>query len=462
MKTNWCSCDGQGHLAGLKIDNAQSNSTLNPTQEAERAPVLSRRRMLWSAALAGVSWAARPRTALANVTMSPHRKEEERPVLVLIFLRGGADGLSIVVPYGEDAYARNRPNIGIAAPRNRRQGERAIDLNGFFGLHPRLAPLEPLYARGSLALVHACGSQDQTRSHFEAAAAMEQGADGRKSSASSGWLARYLLSSQDSQGSQRTSPLRAVAVGGVLPDSLRGAPGATVMRSLDEFRMQPASSTWDDTRLRQALGELYESQSDEIALAGRATLGAVDTLNRVDPNSYRPSGGSSYPDTELGHGLRQVACLLKARVGLEIACLDRGGWDTHVAQGSSGGWMGAQLDDVAGSLATFTRDLGPEMKRVTVVVMTEFGRRLQENSGLGTDHGRGSVMMLLGGSVRGGQVLARWPGLEEHQLEPPGDLRVTTDYRDVLCEVIAHHSSHADSSAIFPGYKPRFPGLLAA
>jgi uncharacterized protein (DUF1501 family) len=268
---------------------------------------------------------------------------------------------------------------------------------------------------------------------------MERGLAAGSAGDASGWLARHLAATEPA----KPSPLRAVAFGGTMPDSLRGATSAIAINGLDEFRL----ISDEEAAMTAVLKELYGSGKDAMSLAGAETLQVLDSLNQLDPKSYRPSNGAAYPKSDLGRALEQVALLIRADVGLEVAVLDRGGWDTHVAQGVSAGLLSNNLQDLGSSLAAFTRDLGTEMSRVTVVVQTEFGRRLQENTGLGTDHGRASVMFLLGGGVRGGKVYTRWPGLEDHQLEPPGDLRVTTDYREVLSAVL----THSFGSTIFPG-----------
>lgn len=422
--------------------------------------VPSRRQFLFSGALAALAWATDTPTALANFAVHPDREDTDRDVLVVLFLRGGADGLNIVVPYAEDVYHRHRPTLRLAAPNDRNAGkpDRALDLDGFFGLHPALAPLLPLFQGGRMAFVHACGSGDQTRSHFEAMAAMERGLPNEQTGTASGWLARHLMATQGANA----SPLRAVAFSNVMPDSLRGATDATALESLADFRLTLPGADRGITEevWRSALADLYRDGKDAVAHAGRETLAVLETLNRIDPANYRPANRALYPDSALGNALKQVACLIRARVGLEVACLDRGGWDTHVAQGSAGGWLATELEDVGRSLAAFATDLGAEMNGVTVVVMTEFGRRLQENSGLGTDHGRGSVVMLLGGGVIGGKVFADWPGLEKQQLEPPGDLRVTTDYRDVLAEVVTRRLRNERIAEVFPGYRPRLRGIF--
>ena len=379
------------------------------------------------AAMGAVAWAS-SRSALAQIALGSPKSE--RDILVVVFLRGGADGLNIVVPYAEDAYYRSRPSLAIAAPG---KAGGALDLNGFFGLNPALAPLLPHYREGRLAVLHAVGSNDQTRSHFEAMNAMERGLPAAGSGAASGWLARHLLATQG----VTTSPLRAVSFGPIMPDSLRGGTEAIAIESLADFRLiVPDAEKERQAQVVEALRELYRDGKDEMAHAGRETLNVLDTLNKLNPATYVPSNGATYPKSDLGEGLRQVALLIRSGLGLEVAALDKGGWDSHVAQGSTSGWLTSLLEDVGQSIAAFANDLGGEMKRVTLVVMTEFGRRVQENSGLGTDHGRASFMMVLGGGVHGGKVHGAWPGLAPDQLEGPGDLRVTTDYRNVLAEIV--------------------------
>ncbi len=442
MEESWLGCDGQG----------------NAPREIEVSPRVTRRALL-GGALGALAWWARGTTALAGLAVAPPR-DAGRPVLVVIFLRGGADCLSLVVPHGDDDYYVNRPTLGVAAPQDKRKSvaERALDLDGFFALHPALKPLHGFYKSGEMAVVHACGSMDQSRSHFEAMNLMERGQGAEPGSVSGGWLARHLMTAPG----ENDSPLRAVALSNVMPESLRGATTATALNSLDEFRLIVPGVTNEagEAKARRVLATFYESGDDAVTRAGRETLHVLEALRRLDPTHYKPAPGANYPESELGRGLRQVACLIKGRVGLEAACLDHRGpylWDTHVAQNNI---FPAQAGDLGNGLAAFARDLGKEMQRVTLVAMTEFGRRVAENSGLGTDHGRAGVMFLMGGGIAGGKVYARWPGLSEESLEPPGDLRVTTDYRDVLGEIVARRLGNERLDAIFPDYKPRFIGAV--
>ncbi len=419
---------------------------------------LSRRQVLGGAGLAAVGWAAKGGTALADVAVSVDGKETSRDILVTVFMRGGADGLNIIVPYAEDAYHRRRPNLGIASPKDNRAAatNRAIELDGFFGMHPALAPLVPHWQKGLFSCVHAIGSADQTRSHFEAMMTMERGQPNEETGTASGWLARHLSTTQG----DISSPLRAVAFSNTMPDILRGATDATALNSLNDFRLILPGDSKNEAEMRSVLAEFYKDGNDAVAHAGRETLAVLDTLNKINPANYKPSNGAAYPASDLGTGLRQVACLVRGSVGLEVACLDHRGpysWDTHVTQNTV---FGQQVGDLGAALAAFLQDMGPEMARITLVVFTEFGRRLQEGSSLGTDHGRGSCMFVMGGSVVGGKVFRRWPGLEEHQLEPPGDLRVTTDYRDVLAEIVQKRLRNPHLADVFPDYTPQPLGIL--
>ncbi len=279
---------------------------------------------------------------------------------------------------------------------------------------------------------------------------MERGLAADTRSSMGGWLARYLKATEG----DGDSPMRAVALTSVLPDSLLGATHAVNFANLDEYKLDAPLD------VRHDLAKMYSKGNDAVSRAGTDTLNVLRKLERLNPQSYKPNGNANYPDTELGNGFKQVAMLIKNDVGLEVACLDRGGWDTHVAQGAGTGLLASQLDDVAKSMAAFATDMGTEMNRVTVVAMTEFGRRAAENTGLGTDHGRGSCMFLLGGGVKGGKVYGDWPGLKTEQLEGPGDLRVTTDYRDVLAELLASRTGIDQSANIFLGHSAQSTGVF--
>lgn len=446
MKKDWMACDGTGResRSGASIAEEQPmGASLTP---------LSRRTLLTTAALGWIGWLGARRGALAELTLRPSKGKDDGRILVVLFLRGGLDGLNAVVPYAEDDYHRLRPTLGLKAPNDKTSSsiDRTLDLDGFFGLNPALAPLLPPFREGRLSVVHAVGSNDLTRSHFEAMSAMERGVATAKASASSGWLARYL----NATAAEPLSPLRAVALSSTMPDSLRGATHAIQLESLDDFRLSSGDRKWVES-FQKGLGELYEGGSDAVREAGRQTLEVLDSLSKIDLDSYPSERGVAYPDSELGRGLRQVAVMIKTGLGLEVACLDRGGWDTHFGQGRSEGLLTGLLDDLARSLAAFAADIRAFRERVTVVVQTEFGRRAYENVTLGTDHGRGSVMMLLGPTVAGGKVAGEWPGMRKDQLEEPGDLRVTTDYRQILSEALAWHSGSDSSLEVFPSFSAR-------
>lgn len=406
----------------------------------------SRRAVLRGAATGAAALAFGP-SALAQLALK--REQNDRDALVVVFLRGGADGLNMVTPYRESAYYKLRPSLSLATPGKGSREDRVLDLDGFFGFHPALAPIEPLFKDGKLAVVHAVGSNDGTRSHFEAMMAMERGLAymGPGASRTNGWLARYL----NATATDHDSPLRALAIGDLMPDTLRGAPGASNIAEIGQYRLG------GDPGYRQAIEKAYARGDDPMTYAGRETLTLLNTLDRLDYRGYKPA--AAYPTSDLGQGLKQVAFLLKAGVGLECAFLDKGGWDTHFAQGGSTGLHAGLVGDLAQSLRAFADDLGTRLGNTTVVVMTEFGRRAYENASLGTDHGRASVMFTMGGSTRGGKVYGDWPGLDEKVLEGPGDLHVTTDYRTVLAEVLRKRMGLAEVGAVFPGFKVKELGL---
>lgn len=384
------------------------------------------------------------RSALAQVSLN--KDSGTGRALVTIFLRGAMDGLSMIAPVGDDDYHRHRKALGI--------GSSGLKLTDFFAFHPAMAPLHPFFMEGKLTGIHAIGSQDQSRSHFEAMALMERGAAGSPAEISSGWVARWL----DATRPENASPLRGIGFGPIQPDILRGATDVSTIQDLGELRLAlPGAAPTD---LRQRLVQSYATGSDPMSKAGKEMFKVLETLERLDPKGYKAANGAVYPTSHLGNGLKQTALLIKANVGLEVACLDQTGWDTHVAQGATVGILAENFKDLSGSLAAFAKDLGPHLDTTTVVVMTEFGRRVPENSGLGTDHGRASAWMVLGGGVQGGKVFAQWPGLKEAQLEGPGDLKVTTDYRNALIEILSKHGPDTAALKTFPNAQPAPIGLF--
>ncbi len=366
--------------------------------------------------------------------------------LVVVFLRGGADGLHMVIPCGEQAYYRQRPTLHIPAPDDVRapREQRALDLDGFFGLHPALAPLLPLWQAGRLACVQACGAPDESRSHFKAMELIERGLS-QETGPSSGWLGRYLALSSP----QHPSPLRAAALGEQTPRSLYGSVPAAALRSLGDFQLGqgPGAAAY-----RDALAALY-SGADSLSQRGRDTLQMLETIRQITDQG--PSRGeTAYPESEFGRSLQDLSRLIKAEIGLEVAALDINGWDTHFAQGVLQGHMPGLMADLSAGLAAFTEDLSDQLKHLTILVMSEFGRRAYENASLGTDHGRGGLLMVIGEGIAGGQVLGSWPGLEQDQLIGPGDLAVTTDYRDVLAAVLQRRLGCRQIETVFPAYQP--------
>lgn len=397
------------------------------------------------------SWMPRlvfaPPAVQALDTFSPN----ERDILVVIFQRGGMDGLNAVVPFGEGAaYYDKRPTIAIPAPNG--SDSSAIDLNGFFGLHPSLRPLKDLYDANRLSIVHGAGSPHTTRSHFDAMEYMERGIPGDKMTGT-GWITRHLQSAAWENG----SPFRAIGMGTLLPASLRGPISALAMKSITDFHL--GGRTEQLSTIQNTLARLYTIESGDPALSKQATdvFSMIDLLKQFSAIEYVPERGATYPDTEFGMGMRQIAQLIKAEVGLEVGCVDIGGWDTHDNQDDQ---LSTLLDEFAQGLAAFHADMGDEwMKRITVVSMSEFGRTASENASAGTDHGRASCMFVMGGGATGG-IHARWQGLQNDALDE-GDLAVTTDYRDVLAEILLKRVQNVALDSIFPGYAPNITDLIA-
>lgn len=398
---------------------------------------LNRRDFLKASAVLGGSLAA-PRWVWSQ-------QAPVRDVLVCVFQRGGVDGLNMIVPYGDADYYRNRPTLGIPVPQAG-DAAAALNLDGFFGLHPSLAPLQPFYTSGSLAVVHASGLTVDSRSHFDAQAYMESGTPGNKGT-TTGWLGRYL----SSLGETSPSAFRAVGMGIATQPSLRGAP-ATAVDTFAEFAL--SSRLTDLAAYNGSLRNLYDGSSF-LDAQSQQTFAALDLLAAANPGQYPVANGAAYPDTDFGTGLMQTAQLIKANLGLSVACVDLGGWDTHNNQAAE---LAPLLDELARGLAAFATDLGSQMAQVTVVTMSEFGRRVKENASGGTDHGHGNAMLLLGGSVNGGRVYGTWPGLSSSTLFQGLDLAVTTDYRSVLAELAATRLGNPLLENVFPEFS--YPGPL--
>jgi uncharacterized protein (DUF1501 family) len=396
----------------------------------------SRRKFLQSAGL-GVLALGLPPPFLVRAAGA--EQSARGKVLVVVFQRGGMDGLNVVVPFKDSAYYTLRPTIAIAEPAA--GDERAVDLDGFYALHPALAPLKNFYDQGRLAILHAAGSPDNTRSHFDAQDSMELGTPGLKSPAE-GWLNRCL-----GNGARSDSPFRGVAVSPQMPRILAGAAPALTLSSIEDFRLRNAATG-------AALQKLYANSPDPLFRRGGQNLfEALAQLRTVEAKI--PPSAAEYPAGRFAAGLKQISRLIKADVGLEIAFHEIEGWDTHVAEGGATGQMANRLKEFADGLNAFCKDLGDRMADVVVVTMSEFGRTARENGSRGTDHGHGNVMFVLGGKVRGGKVYGRWPGLAPEVLNEGRDLALTTDYRSVCGEVLTRHMNQRDLGRIFPGFQTR-------
>src|SRR5687768_16946438 len=361
----------------------------------------------------------------------------------------------MVVPHGDAEYYALRPTIAI--PRPGARADAAIDLDGFFGLHPALAPLQPLWQRGLLAPVHAVGSPSATRSHFDAQDYMESGTPDLKNTPD-GWLNRYLAARGTCAECEAkpVTPFRAVTMTEQTPRILAGPAPVIAMSSLNDFTIRAAGS--DAERLEA----LYRTgRADIVHGAGAETFDAVKMLRAANPQRYRPENGAEYPRSQFGQRLLQIAQLIKADVGLEVAFADVGGWDTHVNQGGATGQLANRLGDFGAAIAALVTDLGDRMDDVVILTMSEFGRMARQNGNGGTDHGHAGVMFALGGSVRGGRVHGRWPGLARESLFEGRDLALTTDFRTVFSEVATSHLGALESARLFPGFESASPlGLM--
>ena len=373
--------------------------------------------------------------------------------LITIFQRGAVDGLNMVVPYGEKDYYALRPSIAVAPPRAG-NAEAAIDLDGFFGLHPSLRGFKPLWDEKRLAVVEAVGSPANTRSHFDAQDYMESGTPDVKSTPD-GWLNRYL----QSNAGEQASVFRAVAMTRTMPRVLQGKANTLAISNLADFSIRAGRSSQS---VQGGFESLYEGGvQDVLRGTGRETFEAVNFLKRVNPSQYKPENGAQYPRGEFGQSLLQIAQLIKAGVGLEVAFTDLQGWDTHVNQGGARGQLASRLQEFGAGIAALVTDLGPRMDDVVILTMSEFGRTVRENGNRGTDHGHANAMFVIGNSVRGGRIYGDWPGLQSTQLYEGRDLALTTDFRDVFGELAAKHLGTPNLSRIFPGYQAtKFRGII--
>ena len=400
---------------------------------------VTRRGFMKNGALALIGTSAIPaflsRSVLAEVTTAAANNKK----LVVVFQRGAVDGLNVVVPYREKNYYASRPSIAI-------QQNEGIDLDGFFALHPQMTAFKPLYDAGHLAIVHAAGSPDPSRSHFDAQDYMESGTPGIKAT-EDGWLNRAL---QAEPVVATPSAFRAVTLGTQVPLTLAGRVPAIALNNLANFSV--AGRGPQPSPISNAFQAMYDASSDTV-LQGTAqeTFEAVKMLRSADPARYQPAVGVVYPSTPFGNSLKQIAQLMKANLGVEAAFTDIGGWDTHQNQGAATGQLANRLNDFSNSIAAFWLDMGTDAENVTLVTMSEFGRTVRQNGTGGTDHGHANVMFVLGGQVKGGKVYGKWPGLANEQLNDGRDLTVTTDFRNVLGEVATKTLGSRNLETVFPG-----------
>jgi len=412
----------------------------------------NRRFFLRNGALAIAGTTAIPsflvRSVMAEAAVNPGRK------LVIVFQRGAADGLNVVVPYREKNYYAMRP--GIAIPDNQ-----VLDLDGFFGLHPSMTAFKPLYDQGHLAVIHAAGSPDMSRSHFDAQDYMESGTPGVKGT-DDGWLNRALQAEDSCCGgrhNQEHTAFRALALGSQVPRTLAGKVPAIALANVNSFSVGgrgPAPSV-----AANAFQAMYGDSGDSILHAtGDETFEAVKMLRAANPAQYKPGPGIEYPNNEFGNNMKQIAQLLKANLGVEAAFTDVNGWDTHQNQGGVTGQLSDRLREFSSAIAAFWLDMGDGAENITLVTMSEFGRTARQNGTGGTDHGHANAMFVLGGQVKGGKVYGRWPGLNNEQLNEGRDLAVTTDFRQVLGEAVAKTIGANNLDLVFPGAKLQPNGFL--
>jgi len=420
----------------------------NEYRELDRRQFLGRSAGLAALALAP-AWL--PKVVFADSDSST------RDVIVSVFMRGGGDALTLVPPFGESAYYDLRPSLAVPPP-DSSSPNRAIDLDGFFGFPKAMSSLMNAYDAGDLLVAHACGLDSGTRSHFEAMHFMEVGRGDPPASLFTGWLGRHLAATAPTTAG---AALRAVGIGAGLQRSLVGAPKTLPIQELAGFGLEGRPGTRNQRQA--ALEEMYAAFTNPLKTSASDTFKAVDLLKQIGFNGYRPAGGANYPDTDYGNAFKSTAALIKADVGVEAVAIDLDGWDTHDVQGPFAGFMAGLMEEFAEGLAAFHRDLiGQGQRNVVVVAMSEFGRNARENGSAGTDHGTGGAMFVLGGNINGGQVLADWPGLEREQLFESQDVKITTDYRDLLSEILLKRGGNSNINQVFsdPSYQRRDYGIV--
>jgi uncharacterized protein (DUF1501 family) len=413
---------------------------------------LSRRRFLEASGLLAAA-AAAP-AWLPRVTYAKDFRSSQRDVAIAVFLRGASDGLSMCVPWQEAAYYAARPVTNVPRP-DSADPNRGTDLDGFFAFPPAMVPLLEAFTNGNLAVVHATGSTNPSRSHFEAQRYMEVGKPGDNFLAT-GWLSRHLATVAPAVPN---SLLRGVGLATGLPISLLGAPSTLPIPDLLNFGL--AGSVTSAPGRLDALSDMYAETQEPLYSAAETTLATINLLDAIDFGGYVPAGGAVYPNSNFGRSMKSVAALVKAQVGVEAVAIDVGGWDTHANQGTVGGTMANLMADVANTLRAFHLDMfSPNAPSTVTIVHSEFGRRLGENGTSGTDHGHGNCMLVLGNAVNGGRVVRNWPGLAPQNLFEGRDLAVTIDYRDVLAEIVSNRLGNQNLDAVFPGYTPIDRGIL--
>ncbi len=403
----------------------------------------SRRGFMKNGALALIGTSVIPSFLMRSVLAEQANASSANKKLVVLFQRGAADGLNIVVPYQEKNYYSMRPTIAI-------QQKDVLTLDGQFGLHPAMAPFKPLFDSGNLAIVHAAGSTDTTRSHFDAQDYMESGTPGVKST-QDGWLNRALQNGPAPNGpGGKPSAFRAVALGTQVPRTLQGRLPAIAVSNVNDFSVGGKGP--QTSAISNAFQAMYDESSDAVLHGtGQETFEAVKMLKAADPSKYTPQNGATYPNTPFGNSLKQIAQLMKANLGVEAAFSDIGGWDTHQNQGAATGQLSNRLTEFSRGIAAFWQDMGAESQNITLVTMSEFGRTAAQNGTGGTDHGHANCMFILGGQVKGGKVYGKWPGLDKSQLNEGRDLAVTTDFRHVLGEAAYKTLGARNMEVVFPG-----------
>ena len=382
---------------------------------------------------------------MPRLAFAPKYQAPRGDVLVVVFLRGGADALNMIVPHGEDAYYNARPQLAIARPDTSGSDPKSVDLDGFFGLHPAMASLTPIFQAGDMTAVHAAGSTDPSRSHFEAMSFMERGTPG-DNTLSTGWVGRHLALLDTGNA----SPMRAVGWGTAAQEALRGPISPVAIKSIADYHLGGRLDV--AAQMMESINALYSLDTEDLYSAAESTKSAVEVVAGINIDQYQTNNNAVYPENDFALGLMQTAALIRADVGLEAACLDLGGWDTHANQGASEGTHAQLMTDLAEGLAAFYADMTADMDRITVVVMSEFGRRVKENANFGTDHGHGGVMFVMNGNLQPEPIYALWPGLEPDYLDR-GDLAITTDYRDVLATILTQRLNNPGVAEIFPNHR---------